>query len=194
MLLKVKVGVLLYNRILTETFKTLLKGIEGIEISEVPECSLLFIDKPVVNEKTVKEAFNRGVKTLLIDTGLSEEEAVFLVKNFPISGIVYPEMETDLLKKCVERVNNRESWFKRDFLSVVSRRKETLYISQLTDKERQIVELLIQGKTNKEIGRELGLAEQTIKYYLNQLFKKTGCSNRAALVSYLSKVYQFIRD
>ena len=102
-------------------------------------------------------------------------------------------MEVGLLKKCIERVILGESWFKREFLSVVSRRRETLHISQLTEKEKQIIDLLLQGKTNKEIGKELGLAEQTIKYYLNQLFKKTGCSNRTALIGFLSKVHPFIR-
>ena len=191
--LKVKVGVYLYNRILSEGLSYLLSTVEGVEVVPIDECSLLFVDKPVVATDDVEEAFKRGVKVLLVDTGLSEEEAVFLVKNFPVSGIVYPEMEVGLLKKCIERVILGESWFKREFLSVVSRRRETLHISQLTEKEKQIIDLLLQGKTNKEVGKELGLAEQTIKYYLNQLFKKTGCSNRTALIGFLSKVYPLIR-
>lgn len=192
--LKVKVGVYLYNRILEEALRELLSSIETVELSPLEECSLLFIDKPVIRENSVERAIDRGVKILLIDTGITEEEAVFLVKNFPISGIIYPEMELSLLRKCIDRVSSGENWFRRDFLSVISRRRETLHINQLTEKERQVIDLLIEGKTNKEIGRKLGLAEQTIKYYLNQLFKKTGCSNRTSLIGFLSKVHPYIKD
>ena len=192
--MKVKVEVLLYNRILRKALRKLVSKFETVELSTLEECSILFLDKPVVRESRVESAVKRGVKLLLIDTGLSEEEAVFIVKNFPISGIIYPEMEVELLKKCIERVSLGETWFKREFLSVISRRKETLHISQLTEKEKKVIELLIKGKTNKEIGKEMGLAEQTIKYYLNQLFKKTGCPNRTSLISFLSKIYPYVKD
>ena len=191
--LKVKVGVYLYNRILEEALRELLSSIETVELSPLEECSLLFIDKPVIRENSVERAIDRGVKILLIDTGITEEEAVFLVKNFPISGIIYPEMDIKLLRRCIERVSLGENWFKREFLSVISRRKETLHISQLTEKEKKVIDLLIKGKTNKEIAKELGLAEQTIKYYMNQLFKKTGCLNRTSLISFLSKIYPYIK-
>lgn len=188
-----KIEVYLYNRILRDALKELLNKIEIVEPSTLEECSILFVDKPVIKETTVEKAIRRGVKILLVDTGLSEEETVFLVKNFPISGIIYPEMDIKLLRRCIERVSLGENWFKREFLSVISRRKETLHISQLTEKEKKVIDLLIKGKTNKEIAKELGLAEQTIKYYMNQLFKKTGCLNRTSLISFLSKIYPYIK-
>ncbi len=191
--MKVKVEVYLYNKILREALREFIGRFETVELSNIEECSLLFVDKPVIGEKTVERTAERGVRILLVDTGISEEEAVFLVKNFHIAGIVYPETDTELLKKCIERVSLGENWFKRELLSVISRRKETLSISQLTEKEKKVIDLLIRGKTNKEIGKEMGLAEQTIKYYLNQLFKKTGCSNRTALISFLSKIYPYIK-
>lgn len=52
----------------------------------------------------------------------------------------------------------------------------------------------MKGKTNKEIGKAMGLAEQTIKYYLNQLFKETGCSNRTFSISFLTKIYPYVKD
>jgi DNA-binding NarL/FixJ family response regulator len=50
--------------------------------------------------------------------------------------------------------------------------------TDLTNRELQIVRLLMKGKPNKIIAYELHLREGTIKEYNNDLFKKLGLSNR----------------
>ncbi len=52
---------------------------------------------------------------------------------------------------------------------------------ELTFRESQIVDLVAQGKTNKEVAFHLLLTEGTIKEYLNRIFKKAGVSNRTEL-------------
>jgi len=52
---------------------------------------------------------------------------------------------------------------------------------QLTFREKQIVELVAQGKANKEIAFTLILTEGTIKEYLNRIFRKIQVSNRTEL-------------
>jgi DNA-binding NarL/FixJ family response regulator len=52
---------------------------------------------------------------------------------------------------------------------------------QLSFRERQVVNLVSQGKLNKEIAFELHLCEGTIKEYLNRIFRKTGATNRTEL-------------
>jgi DNA-binding NarL/FixJ family response regulator len=52
---------------------------------------------------------------------------------------------------------------------------------ELTFREHQIVDLVAQGKTNKEVAFHLLLTEGTIKEYLNRIFKKAGVSNRTEL-------------
>ena len=49
---------------------------------------------------------------------------------------------------------------------------------KLTPRELEIMELVKQGLTNKQIARRLGLSEQTIKNHLSSVFKKLGASNR----------------
>ena len=57
-------------------------------------------------------------------------------------------------------------------------------ITQLTPRERQVLERLVDGKSNKEIARDLDLQEPTVKLHLKTLFRKLGVNNRtqAALV------------
>lgn len=47
-----------------------------------------------------------------------------------------------------------------------------------TRRELQILELLAQGKPNKQIASELGIAEQTVKNQLRMIFLKLGVTNR----------------
>ncbi len=51
----------------------------------------------------------------------------------------------------------------------------------LTTRERQIVLVLSEGVTNKEIGRRLKLAEGTVKVHLHHIYRKLGIANRTAL-------------
>jgi len=51
----------------------------------------------------------------------------------------------------------------------------------LTPREREIVDLISLGLSNKEIGRQLKLHEGTVKVHLHNIFTKTGLSNRTAL-------------
>ncbi len=52
---------------------------------------------------------------------------------------------------------------------------------RITLRDRQLVEMVIEGKFNKEIAYELHLTEATIKTYMSRVFWKTGVSNRTEL-------------
>jgi DNA-binding NarL/FixJ family response regulator len=54
----------------------------------------------------------------------------------------------------------------------------------LTRREEQVVALVAEGLCNREIARELGLSEHTIKKYLFRIFDKLGISSRVELVLY----------
>jgi len=56
-------------------------------------------------------------------------------------------------------------------------------LTQLTDRERQIMRLVSEGLSNKEIGRRLNLADGTIKVHLHHIFQKLDISNRTVLAA-----------
>ena len=53
---------------------------------------------------------------------------------------------------------------------------------ELTGRERSIVEFIAQGRSNKEIARELGVAPETIKTHLKRIFQKLSAESRAQAV------------
>ena len=54
---------------------------------------------------------------------------------------------------------------------------------KLTDREKDIVEIMMQGKSNKEIAEALFISLRTVGTYLQNVYKKTGAPNRFALYS-----------
>ena len=50
-----------------------------------------------------------------------------------------------------------------------------------TDREKQVLELLVAGRSNKEIGSALGIEERTVKAHVAKLMRKVGVQNRIAL-------------
>jgi len=91
---------------------------------------------------------------------------------------------------CVSRgeiwINNQQMHYVLDALSEVS----TLRVvnangnSLLTPREEQVVALVADGLSNREVAVELGLSEHTIKKYLLRIFDKVGISSRVELVLY----------
>ena len=56
-------------------------------------------------------------------------------------------------------------------------------LTTLTDRERQIMRLVSEGLSNKEIGRRLNIADGTIKVHLHHVFQKLEISNRTVLAA-----------
>jgi DNA-binding NarL/FixJ family response regulator len=97
------------------------------------------------------------------------------------------------LCECIQQVHRGEIWATTQQLSylldsvcqvpslrVVSASGEKL----LTSREEQVVALVADGLSNRNVATELGLSEHTVKKYLFRIFEKLGISNRVELVLY----------
>jgi two-component system response regulator DevR len=63
-------------------------------------------------------------------------------------------------------------------------------VDQLTDREREILALIADGKTNRQIGAELFLSEKTVKNYVSNLLAKLGMSRRSQAAAFAARVAQ----
>jgi DNA-binding NarL/FixJ family response regulator len=91
---------------------------------------------------------------------------------------------------CVSRgqiwINSQQMHYLLDALSEVPtlRLVSATGRSLLTPREEQVVALVADGLSNREVAGELGLSEHTIKKYLLRIFDKLGISTRVELVLY----------
>ncbi len=107
-------------------------------------------------------------------------EMAHALREVGVCGILRKDASVDLMFRCVRCVAAGEVWFDRSLLSgLLSAKKVTL-----SPRERQLLTLVSQGRSNENIASELAIAEGTVKVYLSKLFKKVGVSDRFELALY----------
>jgi FixJ family two-component response regulator len=62
------------------------------------------------------------------------------------------------------------------------------HIAALTPREREVFELVIRGKTNKEVARAIGATERTVKAHRHRVMEKMQVQSLAELVSLAERV------
>jgi two-component system, NarL family, nitrate/nitrite response regulator NarL len=53
---------------------------------------------------------------------------------------------------------------------------------RLTPREQEVALLIVRGLSNKEVARELGLSDGTVKLHVHRILQKTGVRNRYSLI------------
>ena len=66
--------------------------------------------------------------------------------------------------------------------------------AELTNQQRRLLHLLVEGLSNREIGQKLYLSPNTVKDYLDDLMEKTGIHSRTALVAQASRLGIVVSD
>ena len=106
------------------------------------------------------------------------------------SGVLW-HSTLDMLCKCITAVSQGQIWANSEELGYVlaaladppqAQKLESRILSLLSKREREVVEYLVQGFTNREIADTLGISQHTVKNYLFNIFEKVGMSNRVELV------------
>jgi DNA-binding NarL/FixJ family response regulator len=64
-----------------------------------------------------------------------------------------------------------------------ARRPNGAPVVRLTPRERDVVRLLVEGRTNDEIGAALGIGARTVETHLRRLFERLDCASRTELVA-----------
>ena len=86
--------------------------------------------------------------------------------------------------ECLDRVSRGGQWMDPELAARVTELAETFGPSgrpALAPRERQLVRFVRQGLRNREIAKQLGVTEGTVKVYLHAVFDKLGVSNRTEL-------------
>ena len=92
------------------------------------------------------------------------------------------------VRHAIEVVTSGSIWAPRRLLSKLIDRllktpdgSLTCAAPHLTERERQVLELILLARSNREIARQLGIEERTVKAHVGRLMRKTGADNRIGL-------------
>ncbi|MGD0859163.1 MAG: response regulator transcription factor [Terracidiphilus sp.] len=94
----------------------------------------------------------------------------------------------ETVRSAIEVVTSGSIWAPRRLLSKLIDRLLKVPDSSLTngnphltDRERQVLDLILQARSNREIARHLGIEERTVKAHVGRLMRKAGADNRIEL-------------
>ncbi len=101
------------------------------------------------------------------------------------AGFVPKTMPAKSLVNAIKFMAMGEKFVPADLVAEDDAAKPNPFAQNLTERETQVLRGLTEGKSNKEIARDLGLSEPTIKLHVKTLYRKIGAMNRtqAALMA-----------
>jgi DNA-binding NarL/FixJ family response regulator len=108
-------------------------------------------------------------------------------------GVVFRDEPLKTLSKCIHAVHQGQIWANSQHLGYLLdalgqalplRLHDTHGIEMLSKREEDVVKLVAQGLTNRDISTRLHLSEHTVRNYLFHVFDKLGVSTRVELVLY----------
>ena len=107
------------------------------------------------------------------------------------AGFVPKSMPAKSLINAVRFMANGEQFAPIDFMTSTPAQSTHPLAEKLTQREMQVLKGLTEGKSNKEIGRDLEIQEPTVKLHMKTLYRKIGASNRtqAAMIARESGLY-----
>ena len=158
-----------------------------------PDILLLDLRMPEKDGLAVLEETNfDSIPTrVIVLTAAEDDRDVVRAMRLGARGVVLKQSASDLLLKSIRKVSEGEIWLdNRMTAEVIDAFKRSAETGQrrdkplLSDREKEIVQLVAQGFRNREIGEKLFISEQTVKNHLHNIFDKLGVSDRLELALY----------
>ncbi|MFI6518056.1 response regulator [Spirillospora sp. NPDC050679] len=129
----------------------------------------------------------------LMLTSFDDEQALFDAVMAGASGYVLKQIHGSDLVGAVRTVASGQSLLDpRSTARMLNRLRERQErkdpLAALSDQERQILELIGEGLTNRQIGERMFLAEKTVKNYVSNLFAKLNMSRRTQAAAFAAQL------
>jgi len=178
-----------------EVVGTASNGQEAFDIckEERPDVVLMDIRMPVMDgvlgTKLIKGSL-KDVKVMILTTFKDDEYIREAIKN-GAEGYILKNQSSDSIIDCLRAVYKGNAVFQKDIAdaltSMMEKEKRKKPDIDLTLRETEIMRLISEGLSNKEISAKLYLSEGTIRNYVTALLEKLELRDRTQLAIYYLK-------
>lgn len=127
------------------------------------------------DDQYIKDSIQAGAKGYLLKDMPSEE----LIQAIHLTYRGYTQLAPGLMQKLI--TNSAESHSNPPNLE---------HLSQLTTREQEVLRLISDGATNREIAQKLYIAEGTVKTHITHLLSRLNLRNRAQLAIYANSIFR----
>ncbi|MEU7881940.1 response regulator transcription factor [Microbispora bryophytorum] len=165
-------------------------GAEAVELTEAlaPDVLLLDLKMPVLDGLgALAELSGRDVRVIVL-TSVSDRGDVAPAMRAGAAGFLYKDVDPGALVQAIRAVHGGQVLLAPEaaeaMLAGPADRERDAAGAALTDREREVLRLLAAGRSNREIARELTVAEKTVKTHVSNVLMKLAVQDRTQAALY----------
>jgi DNA-binding NarL/FixJ family response regulator len=142
-----------------------------------PDVVLMDLRMPQLDGvQATRQITERGGARVVVLTTYADDESIFPALRAGAAGYLTKDASAEEIEAAIRAVHRGQTWLD----PVVQAR----LVSTLAPREAEVLTLIGEGLSNREIGERLVLGQATVKTHVNRIFAKTGVQSRAQAVRY----------
>jgi len=169
-------------------YEVLATDMKDILANKSIDLVLFGLQPPESFERLARLRAERPSLRLIVVGSLRDDETIINAIAVGAKGYVENQATPEQLLQAIEVVLSGSIWAPRRVLSKFvdrmlqfSAKPVRRHTSQFTEREQQVLRLLVAARSNREIAETLGIEARTVKAYVKTLMAKVGVDNRVAL-------------
>lgn len=171
-------------------------GQEFIEMQKEKEADMVLLDiqMPIMNGIEASEIAMKEFPDLkvVILTMFDDEEYIEKMMDIGVHGFLLKNITKDLLDQALQSIAGGNTYYSPELWSYFGKKfseqkKDDQTDLQFTRREKEILQLICDGLSNKEISEELFISERTVIGHKSNLLSKTNCKSTISLLSFAIK-------
>jgi DNA-binding NarL/FixJ family response regulator len=158
-------------------------GAEAVELcgERAPDVVLMDLEMPVADgiEATKRlQALHPDVAVVVL-TSFSDRDRILQALDAGAVGYLLKDVEPEDLAKAIAAAAKGESPLDpRAARALVSARRDAAPAEGLSEREREVLLMVVDGLANKQIAQRLSISEKTVKAHLTSVFRRIGVTDR----------------
>lgn len=190
--LKMVVNRLKYAQVVGEASN----GKEFIELQKEKQADLVLLDiqMPIMNGIEASEIAIKEFPDLkiVILSMFDDEKYIEKMMDIGVHGFLLKNISKDLLDQALQSISAGNTYYSPELWSYFGKKfstqkKDEPNDIQFTKREEEILQLICDGLSNREIAEELFISERTVVGHKSNLLSKTNCKSTISLLSFAIK-------
>ncbi len=141
---------------------------------------------PIETLKTLEEISND--LNLIVISSSEDIHLIRQILEYNIKGYIPKSIDTQNLEEIFKQIIKGEKYIPQALKDIDNENINKINNKTLTNRQSQVLDLIAQGKSNKQIAYEIGVSEATVKLHINALLRSLKVNNRTQAVIQAQKM------